>query len=157
MIIFTCRPHSWVDVITNSSSELFTCHGESKERIEELIKNVYPDYLKEYEPVKSIDELTVADLYTYLSYRYERWSNSAQKFIRDTPCGISKDDFWITIKSGINEYTTLNEEYLIENKEKIIDAIDPNREMFFLFSLSDNPDYEKQELLCMFMNRYHLG
>ena len=36
MILFTCRPHSWVDVITNSSSELFTCHGESKERIEEL-------------------------------------------------------------------------------------------------------------------------
>ena len=44
-----------------------------------------------------------------------------------------------------------------ENFEEIKNKLDPERELFFLFSLDDNPDWEMQERLSKIMERLHLG
>lgn len=68
MVIFTFNPHSMVDIITNSSSELFVFKGKSKELVEEMIRELYPDYLREYRQLVHIDELDAKWLNQYLDY-----------------------------------------------------------------------------------------
>ena len=67
-ILFIIKPHSVIDVITNSSTELFVGKNQSKENIIEMIKEIYPNYLKEYREVKNIDDLTYRDLDIYFNY-----------------------------------------------------------------------------------------
>jgi hypothetical protein len=43
------------------------------------------------------------------------------------------------------------------NLEEFKNKIDPERKMYFLFSLDDNLDYDYQEKLEVFMDRFHLG
>ena len=66
--ILTFSVDNVIDIITNSSSELFVLEGQSKEIVEEMIESTYPEYLTEYEPVKSTEELSRSELNTYLSY-----------------------------------------------------------------------------------------
>ena len=134
-ILFTINPHSFVDVITNSSSELFTGKSGSKEDLEELIKMVYPNYLHEYLPLKGIEELEDEYLEVYICYRYETWSNSQQKNIHKLIPGFTKDEMFEKRKWGIN----LKEDFVNENtRERIINGIDPERKMYFLFSIDDS-------------------
>ena len=50
-ILFAIKVNNVVDVITNSSSELFVLKGETKNIVEEMITNIYPNYKNEYEEV----------------------------------------------------------------------------------------------------------
>jgi len=43
------------------------------------------------------------------------------------------------------------------NFEEIKNKIDPKREMYFLYSIDENPDWDMQEKLQKIMRRYHLG
>ena len=65
---FMLNVHSIVDVITNSSDELFVGKASSKDDITKLIEEVYPDFRTEYEEPTSIKELSASELDTYLSY-----------------------------------------------------------------------------------------
>ena len=47
--IFLINVDNHIDLITNSSSELFILKGETKNTVTELISNVYPEYLNEYD------------------------------------------------------------------------------------------------------------
>jgi hypothetical protein len=67
-ILYVFEPHSIVDIITNSSSELFVFKGKSKKIVEGMIKKLYPDYLSEYEELRHIDELTAEDLDSFLGW-----------------------------------------------------------------------------------------
>lgn len=154
-VMFVCHPHSWVDVITNSSSELFTCFADSKKQVENMIKDFYPNYLNEYEPIKTIDELDEYELRTYIDYHYSFWSNPSQKFIYNVIPGFTKDEMYE--KEENSKYCLLKENFIANNRERINNAIDPERKMFFLFSLDSNPNWEMQELFMHFMTRYHLG
>jgi len=106
--VFNFIISSAVDVITNSSSELFVFKGKEKSIVEELIKEIYQDYLNEYKPLKSLEELTEREIDYYLDYS-----------------GKSKAEL--------------------------------NNQMYFLFSLNENPDWDHQQDLMEIADRYHLG
>lgn len=44
-----------------------------------------------------------------------------------------------------------------ENREEVINKICPQKDMYFLFSINENPNWEMQEKLMLIMTRYHLG
>lgn len=149
-ILFTINPHSIIDVITNSSSELFVNDLLAKDTLIQLIKEIYPDYLNEYQELKTASELTCDELQTYLNYRYIYWSNAKQEEIYEKLPGFSQEEM-----DGLYDgYGIAVTEY---NKEKILNAIDPNKIMCFLFSLDENPNWEFQDKLMNIMSRYHLG
>lgn len=165
MVIFTLKLHSVVDVITNSSSELFVGTGVSKEAVVQLVEKVYPNYLDEYDEVKATHELTNSELDVYIEYKHNHYfTNSSQlatilagvggECPPDVIPGFTFDEMY---KKG-NYGTYLRHPFVTdENRERVIEAIDPNGVMFFLASLDDNPNWEYQEQLETIMIRYHIG
>ena len=150
-LLFTINVHSFVDVITNSSSELFVESSNSKETLIALIKEVYPRYLDEYEELRSLDELSTGELEQYISYAYEHYSN---------PMKLSKkfDIDPIMLYSNWSEKDTARYWFPRISDvgyELIKERLNPN--LYFLFSIDDNPEWEMQEKLMLIMNRYHLG
>ena len=151
--LFTLQIHSAVSLITNSSSELFVGMYNSKKVLLDMLKSIYPSYLSEYTEPMSIHELSTDELHEYISYHYMYWSNDIQKEMCTVIPGFSVDemydisDRWAFIKS----------EFVKDNKQKIINAIDPDKKMFFMFSLDENPKWEYQEKISEIMTRYHLG
>lgn len=156
-IVMVALLHSSVDVITNSSSELFTAFNDSKETLKGLIKDVYPKYLKEYEKLKGIEELTAGELEEYIMYSYEVWSNYDQETFNYVIPGFTYDEMWETKNLWEHKYIQLKDYFVENNRERIMDGIDPERKMFFLFSKNENPNWDMQEKLMSFMTRYHLG
>lgn len=173
-ILFTLKPHSVVDVITNSSSELFVGSSQSKETMISLIENVYPEYLNEYEAIKTIDDLSSNELNTYFSYACSPHCSPASKGMYPVLNGFTFEELYIAEDdgklawNGEIQYELRNNvidkkhkwDYSFvtdENLEEIKNKIDPKREMYFLFSLDDNPNWEMQEELECFMTRHHLG
>jgi len=172
-ILFVVQPHSFVDVITNSSSELFVGKSQTIDTMRSFIKEVYPDYLNEYYDLKSIDDLSTNDLNTYF-YHYcspNKWP--ADIFDYPIPKGFTFEELFepeIDWKTGepkppawngqIQYRLKENNGYSFvtdENFEELKHKLDPNKRMFFLFSKDDNPDWEKQILLSEIMERMHLG
>jgi len=171
-ILFTIKPHSVIDVITNSSSELFVGKNQSKENIIEMIKEIYPNYLKEYHEVKNIDDLTFDELDIYFQYMclpHHDLFNSITKVSYPILNGFTFEELYVEDEK-FKEYSSRkqyrlksvnNEEYgnfvVEDNFEEIKNKLDPERELFFLFSLDDNPDWDEQERLSEIMERLHLG
>jgi len=170
-VLFTIRTHSIIDVITNSSSELFVGKSQSKEEIIELIKAVYPEYLSEYHEILSIEELTFEQLDNYFSYACSPhcWPSTKEMF--PVLPGFSFDELYelgTPSWSKIPQYDLRNNDSKAEkpwqkkfvteeNFEEIKNKLDPKREMYFLYSLYENPDWDMQEELELIMQRYHLG
>lgn len=174
--LFFVKVHSQIDVITNSSSELFVGLNKSRETLLAAIEALYPNYLSEYEPLKNIDEITprTLDLYFDFATSPGHWPSTKDEypilpgFTFDELYEVDDDD------SGYNnskhtQYRLRNNDsdkensrwggsfVTEENFEEIKNKLDPNREMFFLFSIGENPDFEYQEELEKIMIRYHLG
>lgn len=181
-VIFAFSVDNVVDLITNSSSELFVLEGETKEIVEEMIKSEYPDYLSEYENVKRIDELSVDELDNFFSYACSprMWPSSKKMYPvlpgftfdelyepeKDHETGLPKE----AARNGEIQYqlkdnTTRNKDdkwhfgsfVTEENREEIINKLCPNKNMYFLYSLDENPNWEMQEKLENIAKRYHLG
>lgn len=144
-ILFSIKVHSVVDIITNSSSELFVGKNKSFEALKALILDIYPNYLDEYHELRPLSEIRVAELMTYLNYDGKLLKKVSNEF---------KKVF--DVYSFARSYSEEIEFYTL-NKSKIINIIDPSNDMFLLFSKSDNPNWEYQEALSDIMRRYHLG
>lgn len=157
MVLFTLQFHSVVDVITNSSSELFVGLEGSKDLMVNLVKEIYPDYLSEYSEIKTIDELSDGDLDLYINYHYYCWSNSEQRSIYNVIDGFTYDEMYITKKHSWGSTTYIRRDFVKNNRDRVNNAIDSERKMFFMFSSDDNPDWDMQEELMNIMTRYHLG
>jgi len=162
-ILFTLQIHSVVDLITNSSSELFVGTYDSKNTVIELIRSVYPNYLEEYEEVKSIDELSIEELEDYIQYNYmytyKYFDLKLDKYVyQHTPPhiipGFKPEEMFDT-----QCYSTIYvQDFFVEdNYDRIINNLDPEKKMFFLFSKGDNPNWDIQKKLSEIMSRYHLG
>lgn len=166
--MFVIHPHSVVDVITNSSSELFVFNGSNKEVIVDMIKEVYPHYLDEYYELKNIVELSTDELELYLGYTCSPGCWPAYKSQYPVPNGFTFEELyeperdWQTdeIKkpawNGEIQYK-LKLKITDENREDIINRLSPDKEMYFLFSIEDNPDWDYQMKLENFGERIHLG
>lgn len=166
------KPHSTVDVITNSSSELFVGIHTSKEELEQLIEAIYPNYLNEYYELKSIDDLDDGELNNYFGFACSPHCYPATKEMFPVLPGFTFDELYVRDKEKEDKKWNKGEHYKLKNNdpnsrwgifvtednfEEIKNKLDPNREMFFLFSINDNPNFEMQEELERFMIRYHLG
>lgn len=168
MVIFVLKVHSLVDVITNSSNELFVGKAQSKEEMINLIKEVYPEYLEEYKQIKNIDEVTVDELDTYFSFMCSphMWPTSSKQQY-PIPNGFTFEDVYEEDKvawNGKKQYKLKREGYwegygfvTKANFKEIKKKLDPNKEMYFLFSYEENPKWEYQEKFSEFMDRFHLG
>jgi hypothetical protein len=170
-ILFTIKPHSVVDVITNSSTELFVGKNSSKEALEELIKEVYPNYLDEYESLISIDDLTPEMLDTYFDYECSPHCYPSKKSNYPVLPGFTFEELYEEDEIAWNkemqyklrnnlvdpDYDWRRRFVTEENFEEMKDKLDPKREMFFLYSIDENPNWDFQELLMNIMTRIHLG
>ena len=178
-ILFAIKVNNVVDVITNSSSELFVLKGETKNIVEEMITNIYPNYKNEYEEVKHISELTTSELNTYfdqISSEERSYNGNLMSTKYSVPDGFSFDEIYerqkdwrtgeikepdrfgnisYTLRNNSNE--TWGSFVTEDNIGELIKRLDPKGELYFLFSLDENPDWELQEKLMNIADRYHLG
>ncbi len=163
MKLFVISPNHTLDIITNSSSELFVLRGLSIKIIKEMIKEVYPDYLKEYYPVKHSEKLTGRELAKYLSYAYEHndYSNNTYRSIKNPSLPDRIYSFYeypdYHDKEKKHKTWYIDDRKVSKCKRLILDIIDPDRQMYFLFSKDENPEWEYQEKLESLGSRYHLG
>jgi hypothetical protein len=168
--IFTINVNHSIDLITNSSSELFVLQGQTKEIVEELVRNVYPDYKNEYEDVKHISEMSASDLDNFFSYATGSHIWPANKNDYRIPNGFTfeevyepdgKEPAWnkqIQYKVKNNDPNCKWGNFVTEeNKEWFLNKFDPERKLFFLYSLDENPNWDMQEKLMEVGERYHLG
>ena len=166
-VIFAQRVHSAVDVITNSSSELFVGESDSLELMKGIISEIYPDYLNEYEELKGIDDLTASELNTYICYVCSPHMWPATKSMYPVLPGFTFDELYEPEDEGkpawnghVQYRLRRNERWRFvteENLEEIKRKLDPDKRLYFLFSIDDNPNWDMQEQLENVMNRIHLG
>lgn len=133
-----------IDIITNSSSELFVLNGESKQYVESML-NKLCDY-SEYE-LLSNDELSDDYVDTLLS-----WSVVDIDFTKKW----KPEEIYRVFNGKLSKIMSKNfiKNNLSEIKDMIISKY-PNT--FYLFSLYENPNWETQEILMEVASKYHLG
>lgn len=155
-VLFALNVDNIIDIITNSSSELFVLKSDSKQVVCSLLESVYPDFLDEYrEPIqyKDMDE----DEFESCIHWLYGWSN--EKGECEVFPGFTFDELFE--KSDYSWRDTIEYRWkdgvLAENKDRIIQAIDPNNHLWFLYSRDENPNWEMQEELMQIGRRYHLG
>lgn len=156
-VIFTIEVESIVDLITNSSSELFVFEGESKKKVLKLIKEAYPEYLNEYHELKTVDDMSQDELETYIDYQaYYHGFKPFGAFTQDELYEEDPDFTWnkYRVKNNIPDQKW-GRFVTKKNIKWVRDKIDPTRKLFFLFSLDENP--RVQAPLEMIGHRYHLG
>lgn len=182
-VLFQFNIQSFTDVITNSSSELFVFHKSSKEEVINLLNLIYPNWRDEYEEPISLDEMNVDELEHYFSciYPYIYYDNEdkyhtnqiylSTNFNIDPAILYSNwDTFDPSIKyprkdayKTIEDWYDAHEKYLnnanVQLVDNWIDLIKPKLDLntICLYSKSDNPDWDYQEILEGFAQRYHLG
>lgn len=150
--LFTFSVDNVVDLITNSSSELFVLKGDVRDQVEDMVKAVYPKYEKEYRRPVHIDELTPSGLEHYMHQIFGYWPNK----VFDPGYGFTFDELFEPDRHG-KGYTMRDDLVTDENREAFADRFDPDRTLWFLYSIDDNPDWDMQEKLMEIGTRYHLG
>ena len=151
-IMFVIHPHSVVDVITNSSTELFVFDGSSKKAVEDIIKDVYPNYLDEYEELKPLSQLNDEDFESYLDWIYPSWDNrmTLAHIFNIEPESLYSN--WAEKATSKYWYGELSKEGIsLIRKQLDMDNT------FLLYSIDENPDWEQQEKLMDIGTRHHLG
>lgn len=178
-VLFTIQLHSIVDVITNSSSELFVFGGDEKNTVVSIISELYPDYTREYDELKDVKHFSIAELDDFLYWHLGRSSYSwSSRAIYDNPneyvllSGFTFDELYDTsvqLSNGdeyelrnnipIDQRTHKYDRSFVteENKDRVINGIITDVGRFFLYSIDENPNYEFQGKLETIAKRYHLG
>lgn len=179
--LFVINANNVIDIITNSSSELFVLNGETESIVKEMIENVYPEYLTEYSDIVNINNLTNEQLNTFLRYHCSASCWPARKSQMSVLSGFTFDELYEPDKdyhTGLDKPAAWNGEIQYElrdnlpadperkwhtsfvtdeNRDRIITAISKDIGNYFLYSVDDNPDWDFQEKLMQIGNRYHLG
>jgi len=172
-VCFLINPQSIIDVITNSSSELFVFNGNDKEIIEDIIKNVYPDYLLEYEALVSVRELDLEELDSLMNWMTGSYCWPARKYQYKIPGSFTFDELYeaesdkpahngelqyVLKKNYQNPDSKWDYSFVTEeNYEWVSNKLDPTNSMYLLYSYDENPDWDMQEELMNIGDRYHLG
>lgn len=146
-----------IDLITNSSSELFVLNAENYKTVVEMITEQHPDWETEYENPIQLKDFTSYQIETYLSYNkpYNK---------KKLPTGITIDQILEKQDNGSyarRGYICYNWDWINNNfellKQAMIQDLDPEQKLWFLFSINENPNWEMQENLMNIGTRYHLG
>lgn len=153
--LFTFAIDNMVDLITNSSSELFIIDGNSKEQVIDMISNVYPDWRDEYSDVVGINDISDDDLDTYLDYTYSTgWGPNKNDLILSKTFEVDPEIFYTNFDTHDTENYWCGQISNIGYRE-VRRKLPKN--MYFLFSIDENPNWEYQEKLSDIGIRYHLG
>lgn len=176
--LFVINIANVIDIITNSSSELFVLKAETASIAEEMIINLYPDYESEYKKIIAIEELSNEELDNFLNYHCSArcWPYGKEELPLlkgftfdelyeakiDSKTGKPeknwKGHFDYDLKDNSKEKRKYFGTFVVnENRERVIKAIKETVGNYFLYSLDENPNYEKQEELEQIATRYHLG
>lgn len=153
--LFVFNVDSAVDIITNSSSELFIFEGQNIDLVEEMIKNVYPDYEDEYSTVRSVSDISgsnymVADILS--RYVIHRRIQKAEEICREV--GIKLEEM-IPCREYFDSYGDIRIPY--EKSAEIIKKYIKPLNLYYIVSHEDNPDPDWQDSLEMIGSRIHLG
>lgn len=169
--LFTFTVDNVIDIITNSSSELFVLEEQTLEIAKEMIANKYPDYLSEYNEIVCLRDAEPSAISTYESWVEGPWHSNYD--YRSTPedrkknkiraaerkaekYGMAKTKFYTNWEDRNNDgywYPNIS----AEGYRKIAKKLDPDGKIFLLFSIDENPNWEMQEELECVATRYHLG
>lgn len=185
--LFVFNLDSAVDLITNSSSELFILEGNNQEMVMEVLDNTHENWRSEYEEPRQVTDLTEDELDTVHSWTVD---NHRSYYWSTKKGGVFYSDFsnWggglseVHVKDGELELpfseafenwenrTTprpyqKHQEHpdiqLWESKALVKIQHQKLKELYpnswFLFSFEDNPDWDAQEKLMNVGQRYHLG
>lgn len=153
-ILFTLKIDNVIDIITNSSSELFVLKADSFEIVKELIESVYPGYLNEYyEPIQPKD-MTPERFASYIDW-INGWNVSKENAVVYE--GFTFEDMYVKSRYGQTNTYVMKEGFIENNFETIVKLVDPGNKTWLMYSIDDNPDYEMQERLEIIAERYHLG
>jgi hypothetical protein len=169
--IFVMQIQNTIDLITNSSSELFVLKGGTKEAVIQMLDNIDTAWRKEYAEPKNISELSANELETYFSYACSAHMWPAKKSMHPVLNGFTFDELYEEDKEhgknwdGSVDYKLKNNKddsrwgnFVTDgNKDSLIGKLDPEKKMWFLFSFDDNPNWDLQEQLMDIAERYHLG
>jgi len=169
--IFVMNIENTIDLITNSSSELFVLKGGTKEAITQMLDTIDPAWRKEYAEPKNIVELDANELDTYFSYACSPHMRPAKKSMYPVLNGFTFDELYekdtdrgknwdgsVDYKLKNNEDDSKWGNFVTEtNKNAMIEKLNPKKDMWFLFSFDENPDWDLQEKLMDIAERYHLG
>lgn len=177
-ILYTIKIDNVVDIITNSSSELFVLEGETDTIVEEMISNIYPNYLREYEELKDIRTMTNREINEFLDWHLGRkshmWSSNREytnpkdyvqlpgfefEEVYDVQKGLKHGEYEVVDNLPEDEKThDWDSGFTVDsNRKRVIKAIEETTGRFFLYSIDENPDWEYQEKLSDIGTRYHLG
>lgn len=161
--LFTIQVDNHIDLITNSSSELFVLKGKTKETIKEMLVAIYPDYRSEYEEIRHISELTIDELRSFMWYSTGAniWPTDNKNDYRLID-GFTFDELYESdgrgpAWNGQIQYQLKNDFIESLGIDEIIHRIDPDKSLYFLYSIDENPNWEMQEKLETIGKRYHLG
>lgn len=156
--IFTFNIDNVIDIITNSSSELFVLEAESETIVKEMVSSAHTNYQNEYEePIKLID-CSAEQMETYVDSVFRNYCDFSSR-IKKTDYsmgGIAPELLYANWDQKDKEqywYPRLSESGIKLFKK----AIDPEGKIWLLFSLDENPNWEMQESLMSIATRYHLG
>jgi hypothetical protein len=128
-----------IDIITNSSSELFILDGDSKKIVEELLESTCPGYLAEYLPLQGWEDLENGELFAQWCERLP-YNTSAEKAEEYIPEGFTFEELfsWDSRGNLINNYDAVND----SNRNHMINYLSKGKQQFFLYSRGDNPSYD---------------
>ena len=155
MVAFEFNIHSIIDIITNSSSELFVFEAKTGDILKDLISGVYPNYLTEYRDVELLSDLSNEDLECYIDWTYRTYGES--KDLHIFPGIIQEDTYEISYIHGDRISFSLKEGFIEKYREKLLQIIDPENKTWLLYSIDENPNWDCQEKLMQIGTRYHLG
>ena len=154
--VFAFHIDNMIDIITNSSSELFVLKADNKENIIALLENVYPDFRDEYEEPRQYKDLDDYGFKSAIEWLYG-WSNEKKNCVVFP--GFKFEDIYEKseyARNGRTEYRW-KEGFIQSNREAITNHIDANNQIWLLYSIDENPNWEMQERLMQVATRYHLG
>jgi hypothetical protein len=162
--VFVFSIQSIVDIITNSSSELFVLKSDTKKILTQTIKGLYPEFLKEYNEPKLLSFCSDEELDEYISWIYNvygekesGWRGKLHIFEGFKFDEIyEEDNRWGRDADEAPNYT-LKKDFIPNNRMKLLQTIDPDNNTWLLYSIDDNPNWEFQEKLMTIGERYHLG
>ena len=92
--LFVMSIENTIDLITNSSSELFVLKGGTKDVIIQMLDNIDPSWRNEYEEPKNILELSVDELNIYFDYACSAFCWPARKSMYPILKGFTFDELY---------------------------------------------------------------
>ena len=155
--IFLFTVDNVIDIITNSSSELFVLKADSDKIVTELLETIYPDFRNEYDEPVLLKDLDAYAFNSYIEW-VSGWSEPKEKCVVFE--GFTFEEMYEESKYQSTWRPTeycMKDGFVEDNMDKILKSIDPTNSTWLLYSKDENPNWEMQEKLMQVATRYHLG